>query len=108
MKRYVYFVERNKSDSTQDKLTVFRVKKNQLFQVGERTERGYRDIDQAVCDIIQDGERWRGIRASDISERLKSSVRSIDNGRVQFASGMNMNFVAYRYREGEIEIRALN
>jgi len=106
VKHYAFFRERRKS-SPEDIIHVYRVKKNKLTLI-DSTAQGFRDPEQAACDIIQSGEKWRAITMKDVPERLRPHVREISNGILAFKSGLSVNRVAFFYKEGMINLQRLN
>jgi hypothetical protein len=66
MKTYIYTYKQGRRDvngNPHNYVTVYRLKKNVPVRVGKANQLiGYRDIEQAVCDVILDNEKGWGKR----------------------------------------------
>jgi hypothetical protein len=66
MRTYIYIYHKGRQSENgnpTDKVTVYRMKKNKPILLGEpRQDIGYRNDEQAVCDIILDNEAGWGKR----------------------------------------------
>ena len=86
MRHYGYIYEHGRNDvngNPRHWVTVYRIKNNVPCLLGNRQDVGYRDTEQAVCDIVWDNEK---------------SWQSIPNSH--YSSGFNCNSVYEAMRRG--------